>query len=171
MMRDTKDFVTNGIAHILSFLEAFLVILISVFSVLLGFSVTWMFKTWKYLTMDELVYQLNAPITGTNEDMILDYINFCIPGTLIFLVLALLMIIALYRRKKIYHISLAVLLIFSIGLSAYFLHVTWERLDVENYLKNQNTYSTFIDDNYVDAKDITIQFPETKRNLIYIFIE
>ena len=171
MMRDTKDFVTNGIAHILSFLEAFLVILISVFSVLLGFSVTWMFKTWKYLTMDELVYQLNAPITGTNEDMILDYINFCIPGTLIFLVLALLMIIALYRRKKIYHISLAVLLIFSIGFSAYFLHVTWERLDVENYLKNQNTYSTFIDDNYVDAKDITIQFPETKRNLIYIFLE
>ena len=34
-----------------------------------------------------------------------------------------------------------------------------------------STYSTFIDDNYVDPSSVNITFPEQKRNLIYIFLE
>ena len=49
--------------------------------------------------------------------------------------------------------------------------VTWNGLDVSNYMKGQSTYSTFIDDNYVDPSSVNITFPEQKRNLIYIFLE
>ena len=48
-------------------LEAVFVTLLCGVSVLLCGSISWMFDTWKYLNMDELMYQLNAPITGTNE--------------------------------------------------------------------------------------------------------
>ena len=49
--------------------------------------------------------------------------------------------------------------------------VAWNGLDVSNYMKGQSTYSTFIDDNYVDPSSVNITFPEQKRNLIYIFLE
>lgn len=32
--------------------------------------VKWVFKTWNHLSMDELMYQLNAPMEGTNQEMI-----------------------------------------------------------------------------------------------------
>ena len=47
----------------------------------------------------------------------------------------------------------------------------WTTLDVSAYANNQSEYSTFIDDNYVDPRDVTLTFPEQKRNLIYIFLE
>ena len=49
--------------------------------------------------------------------------------------------------------------------------VTWNGLDISNYMKGQSTYSTFIDDNYIDPSSVNITFPEQKRNLIYIFLE
>lgn len=47
----------------------------------------------------------------------------------------------------------------------------WSRLDIKAYASNRSTYSTFIDDNYIDPKSVDIQFPEQKRNLIYIYLE
>ena len=38
-------------------------------------------------------------------------------------------------------------------------------------MKGQNTYSIFIDDNYVDPASVNLSFPEKKINLIYIFLE
>ena len=49
--------------------------------------------------------------------------------------------------------------------------ITWNKLDVGNYMKGQNTYSIFIDDNYVDPASVNLSFPEKKINLIYIFLE
>ena len=51
-------------------LEAILTIFWGMLAVLLGCSVFWMFKTWPKLNMDELLYQLNAPMEGTDLSMI-----------------------------------------------------------------------------------------------------
>lgn len=48
---------------------------------------------------------------------------------------------------------------------------TWTELGVGDYLKDQNTESKFIEDEYVDPTDVEVVFPEQKRNLIYIFLE
>ncbi len=40
-----------------------------------------------------------------------------------------------------------------------------------DYIKAQLTSSTFIEENYVDGKNVEIAFPEEKQNLIYIFVE
>ena len=63
---------------ILVLLEAIFIILFVTISALICQSVSWMFDTWQHLTMSELMYQLNAPATGTNSDIIYDYIMY--PG-------------------------------------------------------------------------------------------
>lgn len=39
------------------------------------------------------------------------------------------------------------------------------------YIHGLTTISTIFEEKYVDPKDVTIEFPEEKRNLIYIFLE
>lgn len=41
----------------------------------------------------------------------------------------------------------------------------------KEYLKNQSTYNTVVEDNYVDPDRVNITFPEQKRNLIYLYLE
>lgn len=138
---------------------------------LLAFSAKWMFKTWTNLTMDELVYHLTAPLEGTNTDMIKDYCNECaVPAILIFG--CILFVIAANRKhagilKKIAIVCFAG----AVAVTGITVGVTWNGLDVSNYMKGQSTYSTFIDDNYIDPSSVNITFPEQKRNLIYIFLE
>ena len=138
---------------------------------LLAFSAKWMFKTWTNLTMDELVYHLTAPLEGTNTDMIKDYCNECAVPVILILGCILFAIAANRKHtgslKKIAIVCSAG----AVAVTGITVGVTWNGLDVSNYMKGQSTYSTFIDDNYVDPSSVNITFPEQKRNLIYIFLE
>lgn len=156
---------------ILYVIESASIMVISAFSILLSSSIIWMFHTWNNLTMDELMYQVNAPIEGTNSDIILDYIHTCVPSAIIVIFCVAIICIGLHKNKKNYHIALAILLITSLLSAIYYFHMAWERLDIKNYSESKNTYSSFIDNNYVDPRSVDITFPEQKRNLIYIFLE
>ena len=138
---------------------------------LLAFSAKWMFKTWTNLTMDELVYHLTAPLEGTNTDMIKDYCNECaVPAILI---LGCILFVIAANRKHVGILKKIAIVCFAgaVAVTGITVGVTWNGLDVSNYMKGQSTYSTFIDDNYIDPSSVNITFPEQKRNLIYIFLE
>lgn len=45
------------------------------------------------------------------------------------------------------------------------------KLELPRNIKMATTKSDFIEKNYVDPKEVNIEFPEKKRNLIYIFLE
>lgn len=45
------------------------------------------------------------------------------------------------------------------------------RFEVFSYIVTSSTESDFIEENYVDPEKTTLEFPEEKRNLIYIFLE
>ncbi len=156
---------------ILSAAGAILTVFLVTLSALLAASITWMFKTWKHLTMDELMYQLRAPMDGTNRNMIMDYIWSCIPLTVIVLAVSIILLFLLRKKKVIYRILIGVLFLGAAGIISYYLWYTWDRLDIGNYAENKSTYSEFIDVNYIDPADTELTFPETKRNLIYIFLE
>ena len=156
---------------ILSAAGAILTVFLVTLSALLAASITWMFKTWKHLTMDELMYQLRAPMDGTNRNMIMDYIWSCIPLTVTVLAVSIILLFLLRKKKVIYRILIGVLFLGAAGIISYYLWYTWDRLDIGNYAENKSTYSEFIDVNYIDPADTELTFPETKRNLIYIFLE
>lgn len=138
---------------------------------LLAFSAKWMFKTWTNLTMDELVYHLTAPLEGTNTDMIKDYCNECAVPAILILGCILFVIAANRKHAEILKKIAIVCFAGAVAVTGITVGVTWNGLDVSNYMKGQSTYSTFIDDNYIDPSSVNITFPEQKRNLIYIFLE
>lgn len=152
-------------------LETILVVIISTLAMLLCRSIIWMFETWPYLSMSELVYQLNAPIEGTNHDMIMEYASKCIPPAVLVLFVAMIIFLSARKKRWLYQLTAVVLSIVSIGSMWRYLDMTWTRLDIANYLDSSTTYSSFIDDNYADPSETELIFPETKRNLIYIFLE
>ena len=147
-----------------------LTIILTVLATILCFSIQWMFDTWSNLTMDELVYHLTAPLDGTNEGMIMEYLNTCVAPAILVLTLVLILFIA-WRRKKKYYVVMGVGMIASLAVSIIVVRGAWTKLDAGSYVKAQGEYSDFIDDYYVDPAEVEITFPEQKRNLILIFLE
>lgn len=146
-------------------------LLVSTIAMLLCFSIKWMFDTWANLTMDELIYHLKAPLEGTNEDMIWDYILKCILPTIIIFIIVYVIMKMINKKGKKNGKFLGVIGVASIGMMCVSIYNVWTKLDVGEYISGQNEFSTFIDDNYVDPRDVDIVFPEKKKNLIYIFLE
>lgn len=169
-MKNNRD-LKSIIIYLLFFIEALLAIFVSTFSVLLSGAINWMFDTWNNLTMDELMYQLNAPFDGTNLDMVMDFVYRCVPPAVLVLIFIIVLLISFRKNKKIYHLLVVLSLIGFLLLAGIQIYLALKHLDVENYSKTQDEYTEYVNDNYIDAGDVNIVFPERKRNLIYIFLE
>lgn len=148
-----------------------IMVLITTVAVLMSSSCKWMLKTWTGLTMEELVYHLNTSLEGTNTDLIWDFVTSCVVIAGAVFVFLICFCFFLRKRKKIYGSLLSVIMILSVVMASLSVSNVWTTLDVSAYTNNQSEYSTFIDDNYVDPREVAITFPEQKRNLIYIFLE
>lgn len=146
-------------------------IILETLAILLACSTRWMFRTWTNLSMDELVYHLTAPLEGTNTDMIQDYCRKCAVPAIIFLC-AVIIIYAQKKNETVFTRRMTVAgLVGAVVIIGATAGITWKKLDAGDYMKGQSTYSTFINKNYVDPADVNIEFPEKKKNLIYIFLE
>lgn len=155
---------------ILYWVGEILTVFLAGLSVLLALSVRWMFATWTNLSMDELVYHLTAPLDGTNTDMIWDYVRVCAVPTVL-VIFFLVLIRMAWRKKEKVHLFRGIINLTALVGIILVLVYTWVELGIGNYLKNRNTESNFIEDEYVDPMDVAVVFPEQKRNLIYIFLE
>lgn len=155
---------------ILYWVGEILTVFIAGLSVLLALSVRWMFATWTNLSMDELVYHLTAPLDGTNTDMIWDYVRVCAVPTILVIFFLILILIAWRKKEKVHLFRGIINLTALVGIILVLVY-TWVELGIGNYLKNRNTESNFIEEEYVDPMDVAVVFPEQKRNLIYIFLE
>lgn len=165
-MRKNGVFLKKAICIIGTVLTVLLVAL----STIICFSVKWMFDAWSNLTMDELVYHLTAPLEGTNTGMIKEYLNICVVPAILIALFILILFIA-YRKQKKYFVVMGVGIILSLSISAFLVYKAWNELGAGDYVKDRGTYSTFIDENYIDPADVELSFPGQKRNLIYIFLE
>ena len=162
--------IREKVKKILLIIGAVVGALLSTIGTLLYFSIKWMFKTWTNLTMDELVYHMTAPLEGTNDGMIQEYLDVCAVPAILMLLLVVILFIA-WRTKKRWYVVMGASIIVPIIVSGVSVHGAWNELDVGSFVDGQSTYSSFIDDNYVDPADVALTFPEQKRNLIYIFLE
>ncbi len=134
--------------------------------------VFWTFQNWGNLKADELIYTLTANLTGTNIAMVKDGIIYCVPPGVLAGIMMLILYFYAERKGKqfkkaiIFGGSVASIFII-IGGATFFSY----KIDFLNYIKNQNQYSAFIDENYVAPDSVQITFPERKRNLVYLYIE
>ena len=154
------------------FWSTFFVVLLCTFACLLLFTVKWLFHTWPNLKMDELVYQLTAPTTGTASDMYWQYFYQAGIPTIVCLVFIIGIVVFLANSSKNLRkkgkIGLCVVSVLCMSLSL--VHAN-TKLDALKYFSNKGEGSTFIEENYVDPKDVSLTFPQTKRNVIVLYLE
>ncbi len=139
-------------------------------AVLAATSAFWALTQWGGLRMEEIVYELNAPLEGTGNDMIGDYIRRCLVPALIALAAAVFFIRKYFRSglfMKRGGILLAAAAAFTAACFIYFGY----RVGFVNYIRNRTTTSDFIEMNYADPAKTGLEFPEKKRNLIFIYLE
>ena len=94
-MKHKKQKKTKKVGRILL---AVFAVLIGTLGVLLFTSERWMRKTWPNLSMEELVYQLKAPIAGTSHDLLMSYV--CSSALIAAAALILLILVSIFLREK-----------------------------------------------------------------------
>ena len=118
-------------------LLAVFAVVIGTLGVLLFTSERWMRKTWPNLSMEELVYQLKAPIAGTSHDLLMSYV--CSSALIAAAALILLILVSIFlREKRKAHVAFGMICIAAGAASiVYSINDVWAALDVKDYLKRQ----------------------------------
>ena len=153
-----------------------IIILMFAFAVVLFFSQMWLLKTWSELTAAEVLYHILAPLNGTNPEMIKDYIiKYLVPAVLVTIIFVVVLLIIAKKKEK-SRLGYVILFVFGLLLISVSLIKIEKGVGVfsyaVNYLKAKKFQGEdFIEMNYTDPKEVSITFPEKKRNLIYIFLE
>lgn len=138
----------------------------------ISLSIYWVYKNTGNVTLEQLIFHLKVPIKGTNVGMIFEYMfwTFSRIFLIIFLMGAIIYIfekkskMGLNKKKKILYFFSKVVLVVSII-------VVFGVMNVLGFAKNQLTASTLIEKEYINPATVNIEFPEQKRNLIYIYLE
>ena len=142
--------------------------------------IEWLYDTFGNLSMDEIIFHLKVPMEGTNTDLLWECLKEClkkvlIPVTLISIILIYPMVKNLKFIHKINTAERKRTVFTSLCISGLILLVSVSKMlkttDIIAYIENQSNDSKLIAEEYVDPKNTEIEFPEQKRNLIYIFLE
>lgn len=180
---------------IISIIKNFIVFIILSISYTLLFSMIWVYNNFGNIGLEEIMFQISVPMTGTNTDYYYNYVQ----NALIYIILStfvsffLICFIFRKRTKKIYPkrmktkdsfitTSLVVFkkkidkkyigkLITSLLIAIICVTYTIQKTELIPYIENITADSNFIKEEYIDPKNVNLQFPETKRNLIYIYLE
>lgn len=137
--------------------------------------------------IDEMLFYLFNGLEGTSIEVFINAIGKSILPFLIVFLLLYLPIMPLKKRHNIIEIKLKnrVLgfsifpwpllykyrLIYSTVMFIFSVVVGYNQLGIKDYLARFTEYSSFIEEYYVNGKDISITFPEEKKNLIILYLE
>ena len=158
---------------ILSWTAVVLTGLFGILVSLLVFGSYWGLQKWDSLDINEIIFQLQAPLEGTDSGIIHDYL---LRGLLPVLVLAVIYIavqIFMTRKNKERArrgFTIGCLVLSLLG-CIWLYQAVWQGLGIGEWIAAQNSDYDFIAEHYVDPKDVELEFPEKKRNLIFIYLE
>ena len=135
------------------------------------------------LNLDEILYTLKNPVDGTDPGFFWSIIRYSLLPAIavLFVLITAKLVLGRKIQKSGNRLGRGAVILErwllpgAAGCAAIFCAVSfvqiWTRLGVGEYLKNRGQASTWIEDHYVDPEDVTITFPEKKRNLIYLYLE
>ena len=135
------------------------------------FSSIWLSREWGNLSTDEVIYHIRAPLSGSNPDVIRNYIlKYLLPALLVTAATVVGFVFTFKNplSSKRFAIATAGLLVVSWGATCFILE---NKLHVISYINSQLHPTDYIETHYVDPRQVQMEFPEQKRNLIYIYIE
>ena len=161
--------------------KASIIIVICVLiAIWLVISIEWLYRSFGHLTIDEIIFHLKVPMEGTSTDMVWRYFEEC-PWKVILLtaIISFILIYPMIKNlkivKKVKTAEERKTVSISVGISIAILIISFVTTicitGIPQYIVSQINDSQFIENEYVNPEETEIQFPEEKRNLIYIFLE
>lgn len=169
--------------NIINYLLFFLVILII-------FSTMWALRSYDNIQPEEILFYLTVPIDSTESGIINDYLLTSLAPAILLSSISVYFISEFFKKIKNHNIVTYINIfnknikfkikgkiinlttnIILLILAIVAIYYCADQLNLNNYISSQLVESTFIEENYVDAKDIKLEFPNKKKNLIYIYVE
>ena len=174
-MNETKNKKVFTVLKIIGMIFLFLFVFAFLF---VGFAIVFMMSNWSNLSLFELIMQLKS-LSGTTTESVMNFlVAVALPSLLItvsllagFFLLRRFFRKSAKKRKVVLSSFLSLSLIGSLSFFVPEAVFAYDYLDVGGYLENSKKDSEFIDQYYVDPNDVSISFPEKKRNLILIYLE
>ena len=141
------------------------------------FSALWYVSTYGDTGFDSIIFTLTSGLGGAQSDLILGYLwGAVLPTVLCSSILCFLLFFPWKKTLRIWKIQLlpvkrfaacVISLVLSMGL---LIHAAFQSGMVD-YTVSQFQISSLYEDLYRDPASVNIQFPEEKRNLVYILLE
>jgi len=154
---------------------------------LVAFSVKWIYDIYGEVSIYTVIYQVFAPIGGTDPAYIFSYIRRSLLPAVAIVAIVFILTNNFYRKNMVLEIKKASnrlkvtlfpliwlrTLIFFIGVGVLVSSCVWAyfRSGLNIYVKNNLTTSSFYEEFYADPSNVKLEFPEKKRNLIYLSVE
>lgn len=145
-------------------------ILLIFLSLFASFATRWTLTTYDDASFEQILFHITEPITGVESTVVYNFIKETIMTTGIYTLIftiAIILIKTSFTNIKLDKIIKKFATVTSISVIIICLYL----LGFFEFLINGNKESRFIENNYVDPLSVKITFPETKRNLIYIYVE
>jgi phosphoglycerol transferase len=159
----------------------FLILLIEILFLVLSCSLRWATENYGNIGLDEIIFQLSMPLAGTATHIFESYAKCLIPIPIIILAQQAIYLMITFIRKKSNRIAQIATkvkkfarkcapIVFCIWMVMIVFTVN-DEFGLFGWVKARLTESTFIEEQYVNPQDVSIEFPDEKRNLICIFVE
>lgn len=137
---------------------------------LVGSGLLFLKFNWFSLTMEEMLFHIKVSLRGAESGIVTRYLLWSVLPSILMTALYLVIRYLATLRKKfrlVQRIFLGVswaFCLFSLVYAAFSFHFG-------TFLHGQLVSSDFIDTHYTDPADVRLEFPEKKRNVIYIYLE
>lgn len=155
--------------------------LLTVLSVVAMLSAKWYADIYGDLGFDSVLFTLMANRNGVQNDLVRSWVSAVVPQTFFLSALAIAFFGFRSRKKIMLWVGTHKLRLFPLHrwVSAVLCLIFCATLFVSaaksvglnEYIENLRSYSTLYEEEYKDPKNVSVTFPEEKRNLIYIFLE
>lgn len=126
-------------------------------------SAKWALNYFGLSCFEQIIFHLKVPLEGTNTDFIFDWIRTCfVRACCITIALCIPLINEIYTNNF--------MLIATGGSIIFVFHAAYE-VGLFGFVLNLFKQTNIYEEHYVDAKQVKLEFPKNKRNLIYIYVE
>jgi len=159
-----------------------LLVLGFVLGLVFAFFSTWYVEFFGKITPEQLLFNLKAPLKGTEFGMTEEILKSPVLSIVICTIPFLIVINWKYNvflinknnekktilnKKRVRIISILLSIVTMIGGATFGIN----KLQLQNIAKAYLSSSTYLADNYVNPRDVKMTFPNKKRNLIHIYLE
>jgi len=151
--------------------------LLFLFSCIVLLSATWFLNTYGSIGFSAIIYTLTSSNGGVEANIIYSYLleaffpALVITGIYFFILWSFFKKEIKIKKIKLYPCKTVISSVISIILSISFIIIGFSSVGFGKWIYSYTTKTDIYDNEYIDPNQTNINFPENKRNLIYIFME